>query len=325
VITVLAPAKQRERQDSKASNLLPISVVVLTYNEERNIAECLQSVRDWAGEIFVVDSGSKDRTLEIAREFTANIISHRFEDYSRQRNWAQDNLPLCHDWVFHIDADERVTSELESSLRDFFQEGKDREVDGLLISRRTVFLGRPILHGGHYPAYHARLFRRNRGRCEERRYDQHFVVEGVNRKVAGDLIDVITSDLTVWLVRHARWGAAEAQEEFELAGRNGAHQVRGRLLGTPIQRRRWLRSSVYGRAPLFFRAFAYFAYRYFLRLGFLDGCEGLIFHFLQGCSFRFYIDAKIYEARKAAAATQPGRSKATLEAWQDGTAMKKPS
>src|SRR5437868_11287456 len=139
---------------------LPISVIVLSHNEERNIGDCLQSVCDWAGEVFVVDSGSTDRTLAIAREFTQNIVSHPFENYSRQRNWSQDNLPLKYKWVFHIDSDERVTPELAQSIRELFANEGLKDLDGVSITRRTVFMGRPILHGGHYPAYHLRLFRR---------------------------------------------------------------------------------------------------------------------------------------------------------------------
>jgi len=205
---------------------------------------------------------------------------------------------LAHEWVFHIDADERVTPELARSLQAFFDSEGPGRVDGLLISRRTVFLGRAIMRGGHYPVYHLRVFRRDRGRCEDRLYDQHFFVNGPTRQVRGDLIDVITADLTVWLTRHARWAALEAQEQITTAQSTTRQQVDARLTGTPIERRRWLRSSVYGRAPLFLRAFAYFFVRYVLRLGFLDGVEGLVFHFLQGCWYRFFVDSKIYEARK---------------------------
>jgi glycosyltransferase involved in cell wall biosynthesis len=275
---------------------LPISVVVLTFNEERNIEECLRSVREWAGEIFVLDSGSTDGTLEIVRRYTSHVASHPFENYARQRNWAQENLPLTHDWVFHLDADERVTPELADSIRRFFRDGNDRRYQGAIITRRTVFLGRPIWHGGHYPAWHLRLFRRSSGRCEDRKYDQHYLVEGPTAKLSGDLIDVLMTDLTVWMVRHAKWGACEAEQlESDEAQQD---LVRGRLRGNAIERRRWWKSSVYARAPLGWRAFAYFLYRYFFRLGFMDGYEGLIFHFLHGCCYRFYVDAKIYEYRK---------------------------
>jgi glycosyltransferase involved in cell wall biosynthesis len=253
-------------------------------------------VIDWAGEVFVVDSGSTDQTVAIAQRYTDKVVSHPFENYSQQRNWAQDNLPLANEWVFHIDADERVTPELVQSLRRFFANNELAGVDGLLISRRSVFFGRPILHGAHYPVYHLRVFRRDKCRCEDRLYDQHFVTDGNTMKLHGDLIDIMTSDLAVWTIRHARWGILEAQEQM----RNQVMltQVVARVHGTPIERRRWLRTSVYGRAPLFFRAFGYFCYRYFIRLGFLDGTEGLIFHFLHGFWYRFYIDAQLYEMRK---------------------------
>jgi len=274
---------------------LPISVVVLTYNEERNIRDCLRSVCDWADEIFVVDSGSADHTLEIARTFTSNIVSHEFETYSRQRNWSQENLPLRNDWILHLDADERITPELAQSIQEAFRDGPPEDVEGFILRRRTVFMGRAILHGGCYPTHHLRLFRHQKGRCEDRLDNQHFLIDGPTRVLAGDMMDVLMSDLTTWLVRHARWAGLEA-EQFEDRHPNGK-QLAGRVIGNPLERRRWFKLW-YGRAPLFIRAFAYFGFRYFFRLGFLDGMEGLIFHFLHGCFYRFYVDAKIYEARK---------------------------
>jgi glycosyltransferase involved in cell wall biosynthesis len=277
---------------------LPLSVIILTYNEEANITDCVRSVIDWADEVFVVDSYSTDRTVELARRYTDKIVEHPFDNYAQQRNWAQANLPLAHEWVLHLDADERISSELAQSLRTFFAGDGPQQYNGLLATRRTVFMGRAIMHGGHYPTYHLRAFRHVKGQCEDRLYDQHFLVDGLTRRIHGDLIDTITSDLSIWLSRHARWATLEAQEYL---ADNDAHgqRVVARLDGNPIERRRWLRMS-YGRAPLFLRAFGYFFYRYVLRLGFLDGTEGLIFHFLQGCWYRFYIDAKIYEMQKSA-------------------------
>src|SRR5712691_1498822 len=113
---------------SASDTHLPISVVVLTYNEERNIEACLESIYRWAGEIFVVDSGSTDQTMELAKRFTANLAYHRFENYSHQRNWAQANLPLRYEWVFHIDAGERATPELAESLSQFFASGPPEDI-----------------------------------------------------------------------------------------------------------------------------------------------------------------------------------------------------
>jgi glycosyltransferase involved in cell wall biosynthesis len=276
---------------------IPVSVIVLTYNEEKNVDDCLRSVCTWADEVFVVDSGSTDSTLEIASRYTTNVVEHPFDNYSRQRNWAQETLPLRNEWILHIDADERVSPELAQSFRAFFNSGEMDTVNGAMFSRRTVFMGRWIRHGGHYPVFHTRLYRRNLGRCEDRLYDQHFLVPPPVTTLSGDLIDVLTSELDVWSMRHIRWAGAEALEmrrsEPERAG-----QIRSTLTGGPIPRRRWMRTILFGHSPLFLRAFLYFFYRYVIRLGFLDGIQGLIFHFLHGCWYRFYIDAKIWEASR---------------------------
>jgi glycosyltransferase involved in cell wall biosynthesis len=273
---------------------LPVSVIVLTYNEGRNIQDCLRSVVGWASEIIVVDSGSTDATRDLASRYTDHLIEHPFENYSRQRNWAQNNLPLQYEWVFHIDADERVSPELADSLLAFFRSGQADRVNGAMFSRRTVFMGRWIRHGGHYPVFHTRLYRRDQGRCEDRLYDQHFIVTPPVAKLTGDLIDVLTSELDVWSARHIRWAAAEA-DEMQRAAEDRPGQIVPALTNGPVARRRWLRTRVFGRSPLFMRAFLYFFYRYVVRRGFLDGAEGLIFHFLHGCWYRFYIDAKIWE------------------------------
>lgn len=272
---------------------LPVSVIVLTHNEERTLEDCLRSVAGWAGEIVVVDSGSEDGTIDLARRYTDYIAVHPFQDYARQRNWAQ-NLPLRYDWVLHLDADERVSPELAESVAWFFHSGRSEQVNGALIARRTVFMQRWIRHGGHYPVFHARLFRRADGRCEDRLYDQHFLVRGPAVRLTGDLIDVLTAELDDWARRHIRWAGAEAREMRRPPHARGAQVVAGLSTG-PIARRRWLRTHLFAHSPLFGRAFAYFLYRYILRLGFLDGVEGLMFHFLQGCWFRFYVDAKIWE------------------------------
>ena len=281
-----------------ACSLLPISLVVLTFNEEQNIARTLDSVKQWVGEIFIVDSGSTDQTLAIAQYYTNGIFHHEFIDYAKQRNWTQQNLPFTYEWVMHLDADEQVSAELVAALHNAFA-GDLHNIDGFLLKRRTIFLGHWIKHGGHYPSYHLRLYRRQKGYCEERAYDQHFKVDGPVQKLYGDIIDNVTSDLRRWTLSHERWAGQEVLEYFHKHKAVQAdRQVTARLLGTPIERRRWLRKVVYARIPLFIRPFIYFFVRYFLLLGFLDGTAGLVFHFLQGFWFRFYIDAKIWEAKE---------------------------
>jgi glycosyltransferase involved in cell wall biosynthesis len=288
----------------------PVAAVVLTYNEQDNLPACLASLRGLECELFVVDSGSTDRTVAIAEAAGAVVLPHPFENYAAQRNWAQAHVPTAAEWVLHLDADERLTPELSSEINQVLARAPI-EADGFLLRKRTIFLGKWIKHGGHYPAYHLRLFRKRLGSCEDRLYDQHFIVRGRVERLQHDYIDVLTSDLTTWSMRHSRWAQLEAEEIVHGHGRaNGADRVQPRFFGTPIERRRWLRDRLYGRAPLFSRVILYWFYRYVVRRGFLDGTEGLIFHFLQGWWYRWLIDSKLYEARKrqrwlAVAAAEP--------------------
>jgi glycosyltransferase involved in cell wall biosynthesis len=288
----IQPQLESDRPTSATdARVLNLSVIILSYNEEANLPDCLDSLAGLVCSIFVVDSFSTDRTAEIAKARGAMFTQHPFENYSVQRNWSQQNLPIETPWILHLDADERLTPELVSEINAKLK-NPPADADGFLLRKRTIFMGKWIRHGGHYPSYHLRLFRRSKGRCEDRLYDQHFIVKGPVERLKHDYLDVVSSTLSSWTLRHTRWAEMEAREM--LAVNAGRAQVAPALLGNPIQRRRWWRKT-YGTGPLFARAFLYSCYRYFLRLGFLDGREGLIFHFLQGFWFRFLVDAMIFE------------------------------
>jgi glycosyltransferase involved in cell wall biosynthesis len=277
-----------------------LSVIILTYNEEHNLPACLKSIRSLDAKIFVIDSGSSDATVTIARDIGCEVIEHPFENYAAQRNWAFD-LPITTPWTLCLDADERLTPELVQEIKATLAE-PEMPYDGYMLRKRTIFMGRWIKHGGQYPSYHLRLFRSGRGRCEDRLYDQHFVVAGKVGKLKNDYIDVITSDLSTFTQRHNRWAELEAREI--LAGSSNPARprsaVKARFGGTAIERKRFLRTRIYQRFPLFVRPFLFWIYGYVLRLGFLDGAEGLIFHTLQRFWFRFLVDAKIWEIKRAA-------------------------
>jgi glycosyltransferase involved in cell wall biosynthesis len=275
---------------------LPITAIILTFNEENKIRDCLHSVYGFCNQIFVVDSGSTDQTLQIAREYDSCIYEHPFENYASQRNWALDNLPIKNDWVLNLDADHRLTDTLKQELRKCFENGLLTNVHGFLIRRKTIFKGRWIKHGGHYPTYHAVLFKKQHGRCENRLYDQHFIVEGETLKIKRDIEDIVVDEIDNFIFRHNRWSTLEATYIV-----NGNHQesyIYSNAKNNAIRRRRIFK-HLYYRFPLFIRPFIYFFYRYFLRLGFLDGKEGLIFHVLQGFWFRFLVDVKIWELRRS--------------------------
>jgi glycosyltransferase involved in cell wall biosynthesis len=274
--------------------MLSISVVVLTYNSEATIAATLASARRVSDDVHVVDSHSTDRTLDLAREAGANVVQHPFENYGAQRNWAIDSLNFKHGWQLHLDADERLSDELIAELERLFAAGPPTEVAGYYIPRLVQFHGRPLRHGGMYPIYHLRLFRHGRGHCESRKYDQHFFVEGSSAKLTQPMIDDIRLSLTEWTTRHNRWADAEVDEILNPGGAG----VIAPGSDNPVAEKRAQRGFYY-RQPLFLRAFLLFLYRYIWKRGFLDGKEGLIFYVLQTLWFRFLVDAKLYERRKA--------------------------
>ena len=271
---------------------MSVSVVILTFNSQESIEATLLSVLAVSDDIHVVDSGSTDATLEIVRRYTSSVVHHPFENYGAQRNWAIANLELRHGWQLHLDADERLSPPLAQAVARMAADGFPGEAVGYFLPRLTWFLGRPIRHGAMYPIWHMRLFRSGAGRCEARKYDQHFLVEGPTGRIDHPMIDDIRMPLTEWTARHNRWADAEVDEL--LAPSASDHLVRADMTGDPVQQKRALRSR-YNRAPLFVRAVLLFLYRYVLRLGFLDGREGLIFFVLQTFWFRFLVDAKIYE------------------------------
>jgi glycosyltransferase involved in cell wall biosynthesis len=284
----------------------PLTVIILTYNEERNLPDCLASIAGLDCEIFVVDSGSTDGTRAIALAAGARLAEHPFENYAAQRNWAQRHLPLTTDWLLHLDADERLTAELRDELGALFAPANRHrleQTDGFMLRKRTIFMGRWIKHGAHYPSYHLRLFRKALGACEERLYDQHYVVDGRLETLRHDYLDVLCADLDTWLTRHMRWAELEARQLMR-GDSVAQRKVRADPFGNPIERKRWLRNGVYNRAPLYLRALLYWFYRYVLRLGFLDGKQGFIFHFLQGLWFRLLVDIKLDQLRKSEVGSQ---------------------
>jgi glycosyltransferase involved in cell wall biosynthesis len=268
------------------------SVIVLTFNSVDTLGTTLEQAGEISDDLHVVDSFSTDETVALSRRLGAKVVQRAFENYGAQRNWAIDNLELRYPWQLHLDADERLTPELIASLRSL---PENPPQSGFLIARLVQFLGREMRHGGMSPTWHLRLFRNGAGRCEERKYDQHFYLsQGSSGELHGYMIDEIRMSLSEWTARHNRWSDAEVMEQT--AAQEGA-RVRPRFRGNPMERKRYLR-GLYNNAPLFVRPFGLFIYRYFVRLGFLDGREGFIFWTLQTFWFRFLIDAKLFEHRK---------------------------
>jgi glycosyltransferase involved in cell wall biosynthesis len=281
-------------------------VVVLTHNEERNLDQCLSSVGAWAEQLFIVDSGSTDNTLAIAARHGARVFTHPFESHVRQWQWALANLPLNGQWVLALDADQSVTPELREDLsRKLSEWTAPGSPVGAYVNRRQVFRGRWIRHGGYYPKYLLKLFRREAVSLDEADLvDHHFIVAGRTAILRGDLIEDNRNeaDIAVWIAKHNRYAVLQARDEETRW--SSLNTPRGRIAGTPDERTMWLKRW-WNRMPLFVRPFGYFVYRYVFRLGFLDGKEGFIFHFMQAFWYRLLVDINRDELR-----TQSRRSTA---------------
>jgi glycosyltransferase involved in cell wall biosynthesis len=270
-----------------------VAVVILTFNEEPNLWQALTSVCGWAAQVFIFDSYSTDRTLEVARQFNCEVVQHPFVDYAKQRNAALENLPIAAQWVLFLDADEWLTCELKDEISQLLARGP--EENGFYIKRRLIWMGRWIRRG-YYPTWILRLFRYGKGRCEDRAVNEHIVVEGRTGYLKQDFVHEDRKGLLDWVAKHNSYSTREAEELFR---KGTAGQIAARLWGgSQAERKRWVRDRVWTQLPPLVRPFLYFLYRYVIKGGFLDGGAGFSYHFLQALCFMMLIDLKYLEMRQ---------------------------
>lgn len=276
-----------------------IAALILTFNEEKHIARCIQSLKNSCKEIIVVDSFSTDRTYEIAVSMGATVYQHKWINYAIQLNWGLAKCPEYIDWIWRIDADEYVESSLATKVKGLLPT-IDNDVNGIIVNKKNIFMGRPLLHGGWYPQRQLKIIRRGYGTCEDTWMDEHMVLySGKTITVEGDQIDENLNDLTWWTQKHNGYATREAINMliFKYSMQQTTETVAARFFGTDAERKRWLKMR-YINMPLFIRPFLNFFVRYVLWGGFLDGVPGLVWHVLQGFWYRFLVDAKIYEIKK---------------------------
>ncbi|MBI5373873.1 MAG: glycosyltransferase family 2 protein [Candidatus Schekmanbacteria bacterium] len=269
-----------------------LSVIILTYNEEQNIAQVLGSVCGWAEDVLILDSFSTDRTLEIAREFKCSISQNKFENYAIQRNYALQKLPVKTEWVLFLDADEWAPDDLKNEITSLI--ASNPEENGYFIKWRLIWMGKWIKRG-YYPTWMLRLFRYGKAHCEGRSMNEHIIVEGKTGYLKFDFIHEDKKGITDWIEKHNKYASREAEELFKNPEEEG--QIDVSLFGTQAQRKRWLRYRIWNNLPPLIRPFIYFFYRYVLTGGFLDGRAAFIYHFLQGLWFQFLIDVKYLELK----------------------------
>ena len=277
---------------------MTLTAVILTKNEEQHIARALDSVSGIATRRLVIDSGSTDRTVEISRDAGAEVRYNPWINHATQFNWALDQLPEDTEWILRLDADEIVTEPLAAEIARELQ-GLDPGIEGVFVSRRMTFLGRPIRWGGVFPIRVLRLFRYGKGRCENRWMDEHILVGGKTAGFQGEILDDNLNSLTWWTAKHNSYASREVVDLLNLEHRFMNHDAVASLTsGQQVGVKRWVKENVYSRLPGGTRAFAYFLYRYVMRLGFLDGMEGMAFHVLQWFWYRFLVDAKLHEINR---------------------------
>jgi hypothetical protein len=293
-------AEPRPLRPTDSTVTLPITVIIAVRNEGHNLPRCLESLHG-VGEVYVVDSNSSDETGEIARSFGATVIQFTYRGgWPKKRQWAMDNLPITYDWILLLDADEALPPELAEEIR---QAIENPDFDGYYISLQMFFLGRALRHGDS-SFYKLSLFRRGHGHFECRLKQQdtsmcdmevheHVVVTGKTTKLRNPLRHRNCDSLSCYIQKHDGYSNWEARVWLE----GESSELPPSLFATQAQRRRWLKKKLFGvpGSPLLF-----FLYKYFFRLGLLDGRPGLIYCALQGIQF-FHIKAKIYELRTSKA------------------------
>ncbi|MEB3182127.1 MAG: glycosyltransferase family 2 protein [Nostocaceae cyanobacterium] len=282
---------------------VPVSVLIPAKNEELNLPACLESVKI-ADEIFVVDSQSSDRSIEIAANSGANVVQFHFNGrWPKKKNWALENLPFRNEWVLIVDCDERITPELWSEIALVIQ---NPEYAGYYLNRRVFFLGKWIRYGGKYPDWNLRLFKHKLGRYEnlgtedipntgDNEVHEHVILAGKAGYLKNDMIHEDFRDLYEWLARHNRYSNWEARVYYNLlTGKDDTGTIGANLFGNAVQRKRFLK-KVWVHLP--FKPLLRFILFYIIQRGFLDGRAGYIYARLMG-QYEYQIGVKLYELRK---------------------------
>lgn len=285
---------------SLAGNRVPLSVIILTFQEEDNLGACLDNVCGWAHQVYVVDSFSTDRTVDIAEQKGVAVYKHAFTNMAHQRNWALRTLPLDLPWVLFLDADERLTPELKAELADILPRIPE-EISGLYTRRRFFWMGRWLKHGGMYK-WILRTVRHDRARVEMAGRREYMRVEGQTLHLKNDFLHDDSKGVSDWIIKHDKYALQEANELLagsiqHTSDKNrhpSPHSIASETESANIikLRRYW------NRLPLFCRSPLNFLIKYIFMLGFLDGIPGLTYYVLHDFWYPFLVDVKVLELRK---------------------------
>lgn len=274
-----------------------VTVLILTHNEEIHIERCIRSLRLIAKKIYIVDSFSTDRTVEIARSLGADIAQRKWKNYADQFQWGLDNCGAGGGWVMRMDADEYLEPGLQRELSAVLPDLAS-EIVGIYIRRKVFFYGKWIRHGGFYPHTLLRVWRQGMGRIEQRWMDEHIVLPPQSKTimVREHLVDDNLKGITFWINKHNSYASREMVDllnnKYPLFQRDDLIKQNE---DSQAKWKRLMKDRVYSNLPIGMRSAFYFLYRYVFRLGFLDGGKGFLWHFMQGFWYRLLVDIKIME------------------------------
>lgn len=268
-----------------------ITAIILTKNEENNISDCISSICNIVKRIVVIDSFSIDKTVEIAKKMGAEIYQHEFENYAKQYLYGVEIAKIDTIWTLRIDADERLTEESAMELEELCNVNNNTNVAGIVLRFKKNFLGKNLYHGGIYPWKKMNCYKTKVGHIEDRMMDEHIVLDyGDVITMKNDSLHFDFKSLEFFINKHNWYSTRECIDYF-----NHKNQI---SVNDKVDIKTWIKMNLYYKLPLGLRAHLYYIYRYYIRLGFLDGKEGKIYTFLQAYWYRFLVDAKIYERVK---------------------------
>lgn len=274
--------------------MVDLTAIILTKNEEKNIEGCLESIKGFVKRAVVIDSGSTDKTIEIAKKYKfVSIYEHPFENYARQFNWGIDNTNITTKWTLRLDADERFTPALCNELEQAMAEHLNDKVNGFTLEAWLYFMGKKLTHGGSRKKK-LMVFKTGIGRVEDRKMDEHTILfEGETLPIKEKFLHYDFKDLSTYVKKLNWYATREMQDYFEDrfpdSGFDGADKE--------ISSRRTKKTKYY-KAPMFLRCWMYFFYCFFIKGNCLNGREGRIYSFLYHFYYRWLVDAKIYEQMK---------------------------
>jgi glycosyltransferase involved in cell wall biosynthesis len=272
--------------------MAPVTVLILTKNEAPNLPHCLGSVVGWAAAVFVLDSGSTDQTVALAEADGATVFHRDFDNYAAQRNHAVEALPIQTEWVLFLDADEYASAALKQAIEAVL--ALSEAANGYFIPFKFMFMNRWIRHGGYYPTYILRLFRRGAVERIDREMDEQITVRGTTGHIHEPFIHHDRKPIRFWYEKHARYTRFQVAD---LLKSDREKTLRWADAHTQRDRKRWVKEQVWSRVPVLLRPFLYFIYRYFLLMGFLDGRAGFIYHFSHAFLYQFMIAAVYLDER----------------------------